>query len=165
MVKTLILIRHSKPENRDSSSNDFDRSLTNEGKSDSMKMGNFLFRMGIIPDFIITSSAVRAYETALILGSFFRMDKKSIIATRKLYYGSAKTLLDQISGLPNKISCPLVVAHNPGISDLTRSLTSGRSFFMDNTQVTLLNYEIEYWFQIVNYKPSKYQIISVMDIK
>ena len=153
MTKTLILVRHSKAENRDSSVNDFERSLTIEGKTDSMKMANSLMKTGIKADFILTSSAARALETAMIFAGFFKTPEKNIITTRKLYYCSAKTILNQIYGLKETINCLMVVAHNPGISDLTRGLSSGKSFFMDNTQVTILEYEIEHWHQIDEQKP------------
>ena len=160
MTKTLILIRHSKTENRDSSLADFNRSLTDEGRSDSMKMGNFLLQSGIVPDLIVTSSAVRAYETSTILADVFKTDKENIIATRQLYYSTAKTILDQICGLNDTINCLMVVAHNPGISDLSRGLSSGKSSYMENTQVILIEFDIKNWFQIDGQK-----IISFRSLK
>jgi phosphohistidine phosphatase len=164
MIKTLILVRHSKAENRDSSVNDFERSLTVEGKTDSMKLANFLLKAGIKPDFIVTSSAARAFETAIIFAEVLKTGEKNIMATRKLYYCSAKTVLDQIYGLPETINCLMVVAHNPGISDLTRGLSSGRAFFMENTQVIILEYNIEQWYQIDDIKPSKFENFTISDI-
>jgi phosphohistidine phosphatase len=165
MNKTLILVRHSKAENRNSSLNDFDRSLTEEGKSDTVKMGNFLLNAGIVPDFIITSSAVRAYETASIFADVFKTDTKNIKSTRNLYYCSAKTLLDQIYGLPETINCLLVVSHNPGISDLTRGLSAGKSFYMDNTQVTFLTYDIKHWYQVGEVKPARFESYTLREIR
>lgn len=153
MIKTLLLIRHSKTESRNGSIIDFERSLTSEGKSDSRKMAKFLLDSGIIPDIIITSSATRAFETTAIFAEVFNTSEENITATRKLYYCSAKTILDQIYGLPEKINCVMVVAHNPGISDLTRGLSAGEAFFMDNTQVTILKYDMEHWYQIDEKKP------------
>ena len=164
MTKTLILVRHSEAENRHSSLVDFNRSLTAEGKSDTIKMGNFLSDAGIVPDFILTSSAERAYETASTLSDIFKLDRGNIIATRKLYYCSAKTMLDQIHGLPETINSLLIVSHNPGISDLSRGLSEGRSFYMDNTQVTFLTYDIDNWFQIGVTKPLKFESFNIKNL-
>lgn len=164
MIRTLILVRHSKAENRHSLLNDFNRPLTDEGKSDTIKMGNFLLNSGIIPDFIMASSAARAYETASIFADIFKTNKKNIKVTRRLYYCSAKTLMDQVYGLPETTNCLLIVAHNPGISDLARGLSSGRSFYMDNTQVTFLTYDIEHWYQVGDTKPSKFESFSVNEM-
>jgi phosphohistidine phosphatase len=161
----MILVRHSKAENRDCSVNDFNRSLTVEGKSDSVKMANYLLNAGIIPDSIVTSSAARAFETSIFFASVFKINEKNISATRKLYYCSAKTILNQVYNLPETINCLMVVAHNPGISDLTRGLTAGRSFFMENTQVIVLEFDIEQWYEVDNIKPLKFEIFSLRDIR
>jgi phosphohistidine phosphatase len=164
MSKTLILVRHSKAEISDSSSDDFDRSLTTEGKSESLKMAIFLQHAGIVPDFILSSSAFRAYETAMTFAEIFKTAEKNVLSTRILYYASAKKILEQIYDLPERINSLLIVAHNPGISDLSRRLSAGRSFFMDNTQVTFLEYEIDRWKKIENIEPSDFKSFSVKGI-
>jgi phosphohistidine phosphatase len=164
MIKTLILVRHSKAQNRESSVNDFERSITNEGKTDSEKMAGFLKKSGIRPEYIVTSSAARAFETAMIFEDVLKTGEKNILSTRKLYYCSAKTILDQIYGLPGTLGCIMVVAHNPSISDLTRGLSSGKSFYMENTQVSVLQFEMEHWYQVGDIKPIKFESISLKDI-
>jgi phosphohistidine phosphatase len=165
MRKTLILVRHSKAENRDSSENDFNRALTAEGKSDSLKMAIFLKNEGLLPDIIVTSSATRAYETAMNFADTFGTVKKSFLSVRKLYYSSAKTILDQLFGLGENVNCAMVVAHNPGISDLTRGLSAGRSVFMENTQAALIEFDIDHWYQIDEIKPAKFTSFSLKDIR
>ena len=164
MTKTLILVRHSKPESRVSSFKDFGRSLTSEGISDTEKMARFLLDSGIIPDFILTSSAKRASETSRIFAKILKTNDKNIISTRNLYYSSVNTILDQIYGLPDMVECLMIITHNPGISELSRRLSSGRSSYMDNTQVSLLEYEIDQWFQINDKKPVKFKSFSLEDI-
>jgi phosphohistidine phosphatase len=164
MIKRLILVRHSKAQNRESSLSDFERSLTDEGKADSKKMAEFLKNADIKPDLMITSSAARAFETTMIFDEVLKTGEKNILPVRKLYYCSAKTILDQIYCLPETIACILVVAHNPGISDLTRGLSSGKFFYMDNTQVTVLEFKMEHWYQIDEIKPSRCDNFSLKEI-
>jgi phosphohistidine phosphatase len=164
MTKILILVRHSKPENRVSSLKDFERSLTSEGISASDKMARFLLESGIIPDLILTSSAKRAIETSRIFSEILKIGEKNIIPIRNLYYSPANTILDQIYGLPDTVNCLMIVAHNPGISELSRRLSAGSSFYMDNTQVSLLEYEIDQWARINDEKPLKFKSISLEDI-
>jgi phosphohistidine phosphatase len=164
MAKTLILIRHSKAETRDNAINDFERSLTSEGIADSKKMADFLFSSGTKPDIIVTSSAARASETAIIFADILKTPAKMFFPSRKLYYCSAKTILDQIYGVADSNDCILVVAHNPGISDLTRGLSSGRTFFMENTQTTVLQYEIDHWYELGESKPVKFESFTLKDI-
>ena len=127
-------------------------------------MANFLFKSGITPDFILTSSAARALETAMIFAKIFKTDKKNILSTRKLYYSSAKTMLDQIYGMPETINRLMILAHNPGISDLARGLSAGKSTFMDNTQISILEYNLEHWHQIDEQKPLTYKSFRPIDI-
>jgi phosphohistidine phosphatase SixA len=65
--------------------------------------------------------------------------------------------MDHIVGLPDNLECVIVVGHNPGISDLIRGLSSGRAFYMDNTHIIILEYEIEQWHQVGNNKPVVFQ--------
>jgi phosphohistidine phosphatase len=155
MFKTLILIRHSKAENRNPSVSDIDRPLTEEGRADSFKMANLLLRSGFKPDFILGSSAIRASQTVEIFSKVLNI--KDISLSRKLYYCSAKIIMDHIVGLPDNLECVIVVGHNPGISDLIRGLSSGRAFYMDNTHIIILEYEIEQWHQVGNNKPVVFQ--------
>ena len=164
MIKTLILVRHGIAEKRECSFTDIRRSLTAEGKADSVKMANYLLETGTRPDFIITSSAVRAVETAMIFAGVFKIDKKNILSRRTLYYCSAKTVLDQVCKLPETIDCVMFIAHNPGISDLNRGLSAGKSFYMDNAQVTMLEYEMEHWYQIDEQKPLTYKTKRPLEI-
>jgi phosphohistidine phosphatase len=164
MTKILILVRHSKPESRVGSFKDFERSLTMEGISDSGKMAGFLLNSAIIPDIILTSSAKRAIETSLIFAKTLNISDKNIISTRNLYYSSANTILDQIYGLSDTINCLMIIAHNPGISELSRGLSAGGSFYMENTQVSILEYEIDNWPRINDEKPLSFRSISLEDI-
>jgi phosphohistidine phosphatase len=111
-------------------------------------MARFLFRRGNTPDLIISSNAARARQTAEIFVKDLNISEKNLRLTEKLYYSSAKTILDHIYVLDDKINTVLLVGHNPGISDLVRGLSSGRESFMENTQVVIFNYEIEKWHQL-----------------
>lgn len=161
MFKTLILIRHSKAENRTPSVSDFDRPLTEEGRADSLKMANLLLKSGYKPDFILGSSAVRASQTAEIFSKVLNIKDTSLL--RSLYYCSAKNIVDHIVGLPDKLECVIVIGHNPGISDLVRGLSSGRAFYLDNTHVIILEYEIDKWHQVGDNKPVVFQNHRVTD--
>jgi phosphohistidine phosphatase len=164
MIKTLILVRHSKAENRYNSANDFERSLTIEGKADSKKMATFLFESGIIPDIILTSSASRAIETAMIFSNVFKTPEKNIKASRKLYYCPAKIIFSQIYDLPETVDCIMIVAHNPGISELASELLAYKSFYMENTQVIILSYDTGQWYKLDEKEPVTFRSLRPPEI-
>lgn len=163
MIKTLILVRHSKAESRDQSLSDIYRPITEEGKADSYRMANQLLSSGIKPDLIIASVATRASQTASIFSEVLNTGDENINLLKKLYYGSAKTIMDCIFGIPDNINCVIVVAHNPGISELARALSSGRIFYMENTHIIILEYNIEHWRMFDEHKPAGYKSHRVND--
>jgi phosphohistidine phosphatase len=153
MTKIFLLVRHSKAEDRNNITNDIDRPLSDEGIADSFQMATLLLNSGIIPDVILASSAARAIHTAHIFLQILNISEKKLIISENLYYSASKTILDQISDLPDTINCVMVVAHNPGISALVRSLSSGRANFMVNSQMAIMKFEIEKWHQLHEQKP------------
>jgi len=148
MAKTLVLVRHSKAEERSVKTGDINRPLTEKGKADTIKMADFLLKTGIEPDLILSSPATRAKQTAGIFLENFKLSDNNLNLSKPLYYSTAKTILDHLYVLPEKVNTVLVVAHNPGISDLARGLSAGQAGFMENTQVIILKYEIEKWYQL-----------------
>jgi phosphohistidine phosphatase len=164
MSKTLILARHSKPESRITSLKDFDRPLTREGISDTEKMAGSLLVSGIIPDFILTSSARRANETAFAFARIMQIEDKKIITTRNLYYSSPNTILAEISTVHENINCLMIIAHNPGISELSRILSRGRSTYMDNTQISMFEFEINNWNKLNEENTIKFLSFSLKNI-
>lgn len=163
MVKTLVLVRHSKAEERSLKTDDISRPLTEKGRTETLKMAEFLLKSGIKPDFILSSNAIRAEQTAGIFTATFRVPEENRSYSKMLYYSTAKTILNHIFDLPDTINSVLLVAHNPGISDLVRGLTSGQSGFMETTQVCVLNYEIDHWYQLGENKPSMIKNHKVSD--
>ena len=156
MTRTFILVRHSKAEDRNNLKNDTDRPLTAEGIADTFKMADTLLNSGIKPDTILASTAERAIHTARIFMEVLNIPESDLIVTGKLYYSSAKTILDQVFGLPDTVNCVMCVAHNPGISDLARSISAGRVFFMGNTQMVIARYDIDQWHQMRGQKPGSF---------
>ena len=64
-MKTLLLIRHSKTEQiHDGNKTDFERKLLLRGFEDSKNIAEQIKKMDQIPDYIISSDAVRALQTA-----------------------------------------------------------------------------------------------------
>jgi phosphohistidine phosphatase len=154
MIKTFILVRHSKAEDRDNKGNDIVRPLTDKGKTDTFKIANLLIKSGIKPDLVLSSTATRAVQTVKIFSEVLKIHEKHLDFTRKLYYSSSKTMLDFLYGLPDACNCVMIVAHNPGISDLVRGLTSGKIYFMENTRTVVLEFNIEHWHQVNDSTPS-----------
>ncbi|MDX6498298.1 MAG: phosphohistidine phosphatase [Blastocatellia bacterium] len=63
-MKTLLLLRHAKSSKDDPSLIDFDRPLNERGKNDAQLIGKYIRQQRIKADFVVSSPAERARQTA-----------------------------------------------------------------------------------------------------
>lgn len=121
-MKKVYLIRHAKSSWEEPWSNDHDRPLAPRGLRDAPKMGKRLKLKGIIPDKIISSTALRAKETAELIAEELKFPVKKIDFDSRLYHASASTYLHFIRQQDDKIDCLFVIGHNPGMNELIHHL-------------------------------------------
>jgi phosphohistidine phosphatase len=63
-MKSVLILRHAKSSWKDPDLPDHDRPLNKRGKHDAPLMGRLLKREDLVPDVIISSTAMRARATA-----------------------------------------------------------------------------------------------------
>ena len=142
-MKTIYFIRHAKSSWDDPALSDFDRPLNDKGLADAPKMGKKLQELGINPNVIIASPAVRAYETAEIVKKeigFFG----EIITNRKLYNATAEQITEVIAGLSHDLECVFIVGHNPGLNEIVHDLV-GDFVHLGTCSVFGVRFESEKW--------------------
>jgi phosphohistidine phosphatase len=147
-MKTLILVRHGKAEKREGAEGDIARPLVTSGKNDALKIAGFLKNESYFPNIILSSNAVRARETAEIMAEVLCTGTGKLRVENRLYYSTARTILNFICEAGGDCDIILLVAHNPGISDLVRGLSSGRELFMETSQAAIFRYKIDHWHQL-----------------
>ena len=81
-MKRIYFIRHAEAQ-RDNRS-DFERALSRVGKLCAIKLGERLRSLGLAPDLIITSSAIRALHTAQLIANALDAIKR-VASLRELY--------------------------------------------------------------------------------
>lgn len=116
-MKYLYLLRHAKSSWKDLSVNDFDRPLNKRGKKDAPKMGKFLNDRNVKVDLIISSPAKRTKETSKIIAEGIGY-KNQIIFDENIYEASLEQLLALIKNLNKNLNSVMLVAHNPGLTEL-----------------------------------------------
>lgn len=117
-MKTLTLVRHAKSAWSDPSSSDQDRPLNERGLRDVATMGQRLAQRGARPDVLLASSATRALTTAEHLAKALGVKRKAIVVDDRLYAARESDLLAVIAELGDAPQRVMLVAHNPGLSDL-----------------------------------------------
>ena len=142
-MKTIYFIRHAKSSWEDPILSDFDRPLNDKGLADAPKMGKKLQELGIIPNVIISSPAIRAQETAEIIKKeigFFG----EIIYNKKLYNATADEIVEVVHKLSHDLECVFIVGHNPGLNEIIHDLV-GDFVHLSTCSVFGMNLQSEKW--------------------
>ena len=121
-MKQLIIFRHGKAEQDTMAKDDYDRNLTERGRKNAFEMGAFINKKTGTPDVILSSSAKRAHETAILAAEGMEYSKDQIHTDQNLYFAPARWIMNVISKLPNDIDSCVFIGHNPGLTDLINSL-------------------------------------------
>jgi phosphohistidine phosphatase len=121
-MKVLLILRHAKSSWKEPYRSDHDRDLNRRGKEDAPLMGKLIDREDLIPDLIITSSAVRAHKTAKAVARSSGFNGK-ILETGALYGAGTGTFLEILRELSDDYKRVMVVGHNPGMEELLEDLT------------------------------------------
>jgi len=153
-MKTLFLIRHAKSSRDDPAMADKDRPLNDRGKRDAPKMGKRLAKRGVKPDLILSSSAVRALETAEIVAKEVDYKRKDILVDDRLYAVGAEELLDVIRKLGDEVERVMLIGHNPELTELAHRLSS-RITDMPTCAVAEFTFDAKSWSRIGKDKPVK----------
>jgi phosphohistidine phosphatase len=122
----IYLIRHSNavdpgtPEYDD----DSQRPLTEKGRDKMKKIAFALKGLGIKPDIIVSSSYVRAQQTAEILAKVLKYKKELVFSDTITSMGKADEIIGEINGKYN-VDELVLVGHEPCFSMLIGTLTAG----------------------------------------
>ena len=117
-MKKLILIRHAKSAWNNPWLADHDRPLGERGIKDAPKMAKRLKKRKLIPEIILSSTAIRAAETAKITAAELNFPCEEICYEKKLYHASPQTILKYIHLQKDSKNTLLLVGHNPGLNEL-----------------------------------------------
>jgi len=119
-MKRLLLLRHAKAAPGDGR-DDFGRELTPSGEIDAARMGDFVASQRLDPEIVVYSGARRTRDTAdIVISRLFRPVER--LEDNALYEATRHLILARLRQLPDKFDSALVVAHNPGMSEVAAVL-------------------------------------------
>ncbi|HYN78281.1 MAG TPA: histidine phosphatase family protein [Lamprocystis sp. (in: g-proteobacteria)] len=123
MPRELLILRHTKSDWDADAASDFDRPLARRGKHDAPKIGAWLYREGLVPDYVVSSPARRARQTAVKVCKALEIGKDRISWDTDIYDATLGALLDVVGRCPAASTTTLLVGHNPGLEALVRHLS------------------------------------------
>ncbi len=146
--KDLYIIRHGKAVSDYFEISDIDRPLKERGIVDSVKMANRLLSKDILPEKVISSSAVRAFHSASVFCRAFDISVENIQIEDKFYLSGPSTLLDIIVKTENSIGSLMIFGHNPGFTDLANYFLNNSINNMPTTGIVGIRFNTKSWSEI-----------------
>ncbi|MBK6400268.1 MAG: histidine phosphatase family protein [Bacteroidetes bacterium] len=143
-MKIVYIIRHAKSDWSIEGQGDIDRPLNARGYKDAHNMGLYFKKKNFIPQAIISSPAIRALTTALIISEELLFPKNRVQIEASLYESGIDEYLDILKSLPEEVGSVGIFGHNPIVSDLSSSL-SGQAIEMPTCAVARFSLEGDKW--------------------
>ncbi len=144
-MKTLYLVRHAKSDWGNPEISDKQRTLNQRGLRVAPMMGKKLAEQGIQMDVILSSPATRAITTARLIAEQLHYDELAIIQQEALYNADPNTLLNAINHIDDQHNSAMLVAHNPGISDLASLLSHELRRHMPTCTIVSIEFAVDTW--------------------
>ena len=151
-MKTLVLMRHGKAEVSAPSGRDFDRALSLKGHAQVRRMSAWLKEQGILPNYIISSSALRTQETARGMAIGLGIAPESVDWRKDLYLASPSVYAACLLEAPSACNTLMIVGHNNGISEWARELLFGYYEELPTAGVLVLQSETPDWASWYSFK-------------
>jgi phosphohistidine phosphatase len=145
-VKLLLILRHAKSSWKDPGLDDHERPLNKRGKRDAPRMGCLLKQEGLLPDLILSSTAVRARTTAEMVADAGRY-RGRLELTPELYEATPEAYVNALSELDDDLRSVMVVGHNPGLEQLLHLLT-GSDEALPTAALAKVELEIATWSEL-----------------
>ena len=147
-MKTLYIVRHAKSSWGDPGLTDIERPLIDKGIKKTSLVTDFLKTKGLRVDLILSSPAVRAYETAKLFAPAFSYDPKEIVVEDRIYEHSTNSLLDLLYELENNIDSLMLVGHNPTFTDFANCFLDKPIDWLPTSAVVSINFHTDNWVEL-----------------
>lgn len=121
--KELFIIRHAKSD-WDTVVDDMDRPLTERGVKNAYQMAERLKKDGTIPGLLLTSTAVRAFHTAVIMHRIWELENEVLQIRPRLYMGRQDDILQVLAEIPEEEDSVAIFGHNPSFTDMANRFLS-----------------------------------------
>jgi phosphohistidine phosphatase len=147
-MKTLYLVRHAKATLENRIERDIDRQLLEKGLKRTRHIIDFLIQKNTSVDLIVSSPAVRAYETARVLAHALGFPLINIKIERLLYEGDADKIGDLFYDLPQNKDNLMIVGHNPSITNFANMLLPDPIDYLPTSGIVCIQFDVNSWDEI-----------------
>jgi phosphohistidine phosphatase len=148
VTKTLLICRHSKSSWDDVTLSDHDRPLNQHGRRNAPEMGRRLRRLGIQPDLLLVSTAVRTRKTAQHYMEQLGCPLERLLLHPEIYAATVSGLLGLVRKVDSAVRTLLLVGHNPECTGLANLLGSLHLDRVPTSGIVALRFPVDRWEEI-----------------
>jgi len=148
-MKTIYIVRHAKSSWDISDQPDEKRPLLEKGKKRTKRVIDFFHKNKISVDYIISSHAVRAHETAKIMAHGLKYPLEEIKIDRQIYYADSDSILNQFYDLPERFKSVMIVGHNPTLTDLANRFLKTPIENLPTSGVVSFTFDSDKWEEVL----------------
>ena len=149
-MKSIYIVRHAKSSWDDPDLSDEERPLLEKGIKKTFKVIEYLNDHQIKTDLIISSPAVRAWETAKLIAKGIRYPEDKITRMHEIYPLDNELLLSELRGLSDRIQSVMIVGHNPGVTQLASYLAGKELDWLPTSGIAAIDFSTDHWEKIID---------------
>jgi phosphohistidine phosphatase len=153
-MKTVYILRHAKSSWDFPHLSDDERPLLEKGKKRTRLINEFFIENNIKPGLIISSHAVRAYDTAKIVARAIGYPKEDIRVSKMIYHADDDNLIDQFFDIPEQINSAMLVGHNPTLTNFVNRYLDKMIEWLPTSGLVSITFHTDKWEKL---STAKYQ--------
>ncbi len=153
-MKVLHIIRHGKSSWDYPGIDDLDRPLIDRGIKNAFATGNFMVSNYGMPDKIISSPAIRALHTAIIIARAVDLPYSRLVVDDRIYETDSSTIIEVVEENEDSINSVAIVGHNPILTEFCNLFLPDYLENLPTSGMVTLEFDSKNW-TIVDKQPVK----------
>ncbi|MCD4729486.1 MAG: phosphohistidine phosphatase SixA [Bacteroidales bacterium] len=149
-MKTLYIVRHAKSSWDNPGLADHERPILEKGKNRTKWVCDYLIENDSRIDLIISSHAVRARQTATVIGNALNYPEDNIRISTTIYHGDIDSLLDHLSELQDDVNSVMMVGHNPTFTTFANYFLHKEIDWLPTSGIVCIEFDTDKWENFIN---------------
>jgi phosphohistidine phosphatase len=147
-MKTLYIVRHAKSSWDSPGHEDHERPLLEKGKKRTKLVIDYLLENNVKVDLIISSHAVRARSTAIIIANALHYPENEIQISTRIYHGDMDSLFNLFYDLSDNIQSLMLVGHNPTFTSYANYFLKDKIDWLPTSGIVCIEFDTDKWEQL-----------------
>jgi phosphohistidine phosphatase len=164
-MKTLYIVRHAKSSWEHPDLADHERPLLEKGKKRTKLIIDFLLEKNVRVDLIISSYAVRAFETARIIANALKYPEENIQKSETIYHGGVDDQFNLFYDLSDNVESLMVVGHNPTFTNFANYFLDKKIDWLATSGIVCIEFNTTTWDKIFDAEKKTKFVATPKDIK